>query len=130
MGARVGRVLGTRRTPVAVAVVLVTHKASPLLDFIRPRLRACGVDEAGGGVSGRPPVGRPLPHVSDHVVQLVVGLDKHVDRVGPGEPVFARILAWKASRPNVGVKLVLGLPFIAPGKESVFFPISAGHFPF
>src|SRR5580765_4921493 len=75
------------------------------------------------------PVGGPLPHVSDHVVEAIAVGRIRGDRGGARVAVIARVLVRKLPLPGVGHVPVLRHELIAPGIFRAIEPTARGEFP-
>jgi hypothetical protein len=98
-------------TPVPIAVVLVAHKRSTLLDLVLARF--------GGSLRilvhlerimpDGPPVRGPLPGVAHHIVKPKLVRRELGHGAGAGEPVLDRVLGGEGARPDVGPEVSVDL---------------------
>lgn len=106
LSGRVWRVLTASCTPVAVAVILVAHERTALLDFVCACLWTLRVPmHCQGVVPDGPPVIGPLPNVADHVLQAE-GIG-HVpsDWVGSSVAILGSVFVGKSPSPDVAPHL-------------------------
>src|SRR5439155_18142564 len=105
--------------PVAPAVIRRTEMRATLQDLARdPDLRLAGVvahlltpaarvlrDAAGfrgiGFMSGGPPIGRPLPHIADHVVESVAVWRERIDGRGALVAIGLQVLVREGALPGI-----------------------------
>src|SRR5262249_15241511 len=82
-----------------------------------------------GLVSGRIPVGRPFPHIADHVVDAVAVWREGGDRRGALVTVEFQILARKGPLPGVCHLPAAWCELVAPGKLGTVAPAAGGKLP-
>ena len=91
-------------------------------------------DAAGFGCVGlvlwRIPVGRPLPHVADHVVDAVAVRWERRHRRGSFVAVERKILVRKTALPGVGHVLAAGRELVTPRKLGAVKTATRGELPF
>ena len=78
----------------------------------------------------RVPVGRPLPDVSDHVVNAIAVRRKSRNRRGAIKTIGAEILLREFALPGVGKVLASGRELVAPGIFSLVQSAARREFPF
>ena len=84
---------------------------------------------ASGYVPGGPPVGGPLPHIADHVVNAVAVWRKRRHRRGAIEAILTFIFVRKISLPGIGAMPAAGGKLVAPGKLGAVEATARGEFP-
>ena len=80
-------------------------------------------------MASRPEVGRPLPDISDHVVDSIAVWRKRSDRRCVLKAVLLQVLLWKRALPGVGHLLAARRELVTPSVFRAIKPAARGKLP-